>query len=91
MRSVLTTSQVGYTLVRMQPIKSPSVAGTRLSTKIAVMGITKVQAAKLINVDRSCLYRWLSGERMPQIEFASRIEKVFSIPSRLWAVERRAA
>jgi len=55
------------------------------------MGITKVQAAKLINVDRSCLYRWLSGERMPQIEFASRIEKVFSIPSRLWAVERKEA
>lgn len=71
--------------------KSPSEGALQLVAVIAAKGITRAEAAKLINVDRSCLYRWLSGERMPQIEFASRIEKVFSIPSRLWAVERKEA
>jgi ribosome-binding protein aMBF1 (putative translation factor) len=68
----------------MSSIKKPSKAAELLRKAIESRGITYEDAAWLIGVDKTTLFRWLRGEYCPTHEQACKIEDMLGIYHRYW-------
>lgn len=58
-------------------------------------GLTLAEVARRLRVAEVVLWRWTVGERVPELEYAVRLERLTGIPAREWVAGqsdgRRAA
>ena len=48
-------------------------------------GVSRGEFAELGGADRAAVWRWITGERTPRIEFCAAIEEATGIPCKAWA------
>lgn len=64
-------------------------AGERLEARLRELGLSRTDLCARLKISSSALSRWISGERLPSLELAFRLEKELGFPAESWLVTPR--